>query len=412
MEAKIKKQNNYLKLGKISQKLLTFSVIYANMIVEVYWYSGIVVYFDGQKSMSRTDTLGHPNKKQKQKNRLGNSSVCQKAKIAFKWTNSSRSNQKWLISVSPTNQLISGLDQSAIGLSSQKKAVQSKFVFVILTFCFLSERFFVAFCKKIKSRKNKNKTKNQNYDRWILPATRHLAGNRSQQNHLDSLGRGRINSSSSPRLSGLALLHQRSSRRNHSTGRRNRLFSQGAWFVQKISRRTKSKLKRNCITNFKFYAGLVLLSFLNCKTPKYVLANTKSKYFYSLEKISNGISSITPFWSRQKTRFKYLINNLSQNDCWILQTTRYLARNRSQQNHLDSLGRGRINSSSSPRLSGLALLYQRSSRRNHSTGCRNQLLPRQRKFVSNQSPRSSQLNWYSIFHATSTAPMQIQLNLT
>jgi len=427
MEENIKKQNNLLKLGKISQKLLTFSIFYANMILEVYWYSGIVVYFDGQKSRSKNDKLGHPDKKQKQKNRLGNSSTCRQAKITCQRVITSRPSQKWLISVSPTNQLNSGPDQSAVGLSSQKEAVKHNFVFVILTFCFLSKRFFVDFCRGIKGlNKNKNKSNDrelpcqQNYDCWILPATRHLAGNRPQQNHADSLGRGRLNSSSPSRFTGLALLYPRPSRRNYSTGFGNRLLSQGAWFVQKISRRTGNELKRSCITNFKFNAGLSLLSFLIYKTPKYVLARTKNKYFTALDKTLTNFSIVCQGINQCLRLFKILLayiltNLLTCYDRWILQIKRHSAGNRPQQNHADSLGRAGINSQSSPRQSGLALLYQGSSRRNYSTGFGNQLLSRPRQLGPfrkwSNVFTSNWLNWYFDFNATLTAVVQIQLKL-
>jgi len=173
---------NQLKLNKKIQNTLTFWPNCAKLILE---YTGIVAYFDGQKSQlsHKRDILGHQNKKQKQKQTLN-------------------------------SRLGSGLAVLPAILALNLNHL------VFETFCFLSKRFFV---EKTLKTTNKNKTK-QKYVSWLLSTPGHLTRNRSQQNHPDSLGRRGINSQSPERQSGLALLYQRASGRNYSANQRNRLF--------------------------------------------------------------------------------------------------------------------------------------------------------------------------------------------
>lgn len=97
------------------------------------------------------------------------------------------------------------------------------------TFCFLSKRFFV---EKIVHLVNQNK--NKKYDCRTLPSLRHIESDRSQQNHLDSLGRTGINSQGSKRQSGLALLQQRTSRSDYQYGQTDQLLSSASGSTDKL----------------------------------------------------------------------------------------------------------------------------------------------------------------------------------
>ena len=403
-----------LKLAKSLGKVLTFLLSYAKMILEVYWYSSIVVYFDGQKSLSKNDKLGHQDKKQKQKQlKLANLSLDRAGLRIFGLSTEASltpdSTSEILAKVDQKNQYFNRPEQSVAALSGVGDIEQLNTLFVI-TFCFLSKRFFSAFCHQFKGRKTKNKNKNkdrvlfcpnQNYDSWTLPATRHLARNRSQQNHTDPLGRKGINSQSPQRQPGVALLYQKSGQRNYQIGSRNQLLSRK---TRRIFRTGTGKLKRNCLATFSSLeckdcsAGLILLSFLFNQIRKYVLAETKIKSLYSLGKKSSGAFGYQACRSRRQSKFEYLINNHSQNDRWLLPIKRYLARDRSQQNHADSLGRRGSNPQSPTRQSGVALLYQKSGQRNYQIGSRNQLLSGSRKSPKIPGNRNNQLiiDWFNL----------------
>ncbi len=480
----MKKDKIKLNLAKICLKPLTFWLRYAKMISEVYWYSGIVVCpptkpliieikrkkrtsgyytavnhqtnnqfggrvcFGSQKSQPKYGILGYPDKKQKQKNWLNLANLSP--------------NRAGLPNLSQKNQLLSGSfgpahfsatlevtlslpkghdrsDQSAVVVSATSEAEKSNILlYFVLTFCFFVETFFCCLFvwkNKVENHNYKQKQKlgpktvrarKQNYDRWPLSARGHFARNRSQQNHADSLGRRGINSQSPSRQSGLALLYTATSGRNHSLSQANRLLPQGQR-CRKIA-----ELKRDC-WEFNYFnpAGVSLLSFLI--SQKYVLAETKNQFLYPLGKIltnflifCQGITQcpvllkiLLTYLSRAKSR-DILTNLLTYYDRWLLPLTRHFAANRSQQNHADSLGRRGINSQSPSRQSGLALLYQRSSRRNYSFGERNELLSESRfgtvksKQNCSQSvfPRTNQIISHLRFALTPTAQRPVTLELT
>lgn len=244
------------------------------------------------------------------------------------------------------------------------------------TFCFLCERLFYfldAQLNKNKSRINytrlafgspkrtKTKTKIEHkHDSRLLSATRHTSRNRSQQDHCYSLGRRGINPYCPKRQQGLALLYQKTSRRNSSTGQGDQLlppFNRQIENKQKGTREIQLLKRKNfrqrCCTIDKISRGratshgsLDLLSFLIGKVSSCKLLTTNYKLLTK----------------------KY--------DRWSLQNERYFARNRSQQNHLDSLGGRGINSQSSSRQQRVALLYPRSSQHHFGIGQKNQLLPK------------------------------------
>ncbi len=232
---------------KINVKILTLFLKYANISIGVYWYGGILKYFNCQKlkKVIKLANLSRINKKQKQKNPLS----------------------------SP--KLINFL---------KSKETEKFNVLETETFCFLSERFFVRGLNILKVKNNKNK--NKKYDSRILSPSRHTRQNRSQQNHIDSLGRRRINSQSQARQSGLALLFKKASGRNSSLGSTNQLLS--GW-ARKAFSKSKQLRKTNLCSisgsdgSENFSSGLNFLSFLICLimvwAEKYFYFNSRLKFF-------------------------------------------------------------------------------------------------------------------------------------
>ena len=254
----------YLRLANISQTILTFWLTYATMILR---YTGIVVYFVGQKSYTHNGEEARQNKKQKQ-----------------------------------PYQLPAGVNHP--GSSVSTAAIKAEEIIcpsfgLIQTFCFLCERFFASNVSTTKSRHYtsqiaaiftaaiKIKTKrNACHDSRLLSATRHLARNRSQQNHADSLGRRGIDSQSSPRQSGLALLFQRSSGRNYPLGSRYQL----------LPRRTRTifnRFKKSCSTEQWF--SIWRVTFLNLFNCSYDLANANNLLKYSLSSLLTNFSVIQSY---------------------------------------------------------------------------------------------------------------------
>ena len=223
----MKTKQIYLKLGKIHQNLLTFWLRYANIILG---YTGIIVYFDGQKLyVPLVGLLDHPDKKQKQ------------------------------------NYWLKLADLSLFG--------QNTFIGrFIKTFCFLSKRLFVT--NNTRSNRNSSGPKNKNqkqYASWLLPATRHVAPGGSQQGHGDSLGAAGINPQSDQGQPRLALLHQGASGRDYSVSQTDRLFSP---FRQ--------------VERLKDRLGLLSLLFFNFTCPSYVLADQTILYSPRLVRQSDG----------------------------------------------------------------------------------------------------------------------------
>jgi hypothetical protein len=177
----MKKITKSLKLNKKQPNQLTFWASCAKLMLG---YTGIVVYFGGQKSLAQQGTLDHQYKKQKQK------ISSNKPKLAYRGQ----------------NQLNSGFCQSGETVSAVT-TLASKLNSLIdfLTFCFLPKRFFVE--KTTLYAKIKNKIA-QYHDSWLLSVTRHFARGGSQQNYADSLGRSGINPEGPERQSGVALLYQ------------------------------------------------------------------------------------------------------------------------------------------------------------------------------------------------------------
>jgi len=209
-----------VKTSRLNQKLLTFWLEYAKIILE---YIGIVVYFDSPRLSSLKDKIDCQNKKQKS--------------FEPKYLRS-----RYFDQIKPKD---IRLNRPEFCYFAAVELLKMNISRLLETFCFLPKRFY---SKKIRLN---TKNKNKKYDSWILSATRHFKRNRSQQNHFDPLGRERVNSRSQQGQPRLALLHQRPSRSNYSFSQRNGLFSQ---------LRFKSKLKRK--TDSDIRARLILLGFI------------------------------------------------------------------------------------------------------------------------------------------------------
>ncbi len=157
-------------------------------------------------------------------------------------------------------------DQNSLTAPSQLNknfvsAIFSNWQEIIETFCFLNRRLFVLLSSVVAQRsKDKIKNKKQTHVSRVLSFTRHLAGNRSQQNHADPLGRGWINPQSQARQPRVALLHQRSSGRNSSFGQRHRLFPRGSRPFQRFK---SYRRHQRWSINQSWGQGLALLNFFN-----------------------------------------------------------------------------------------------------------------------------------------------------
>ena len=192
-------------LTNILKNVLTFVVKYAKISLE---YIGIAVYFDqlktSQKRAFKKFEAADQNKKQKQL--LGQNS--------------------------PT------ITQFNIYLA---KAIWRE---IVMTFCFLIKRLFNLLLRRpltINSQRSKIsfilnliQEKNKNYVSWLLPLARHLARNRSQQNHGYSLGRRGVDPQGPSRQPRLALLYQRPGRGNPTPGKDHRLFPRGPQYFQTL----------------------------------------------------------------------------------------------------------------------------------------------------------------------------------
>lgn len=250
----MKNSTKRLNLAKMSERVLTFSLSYAILILE---YIGIVVYFAGQKSYSPRGKEAQPNKKQNKKPSYQNSGLALKLHVG-------------LIAKSESSENIAA------------KARKIKFFALgnlFYAFCFWSKRFL--FAKKGRfytSQKIKNKKKS--YDSRLLSTTRHFATNRSQQDNLDSLGRRGLDSSRAARQPRLALLFQRTSGANYLPCSGNQLLPQRPWCLQTTLRRKS------------FCPSLSLLSFFICKN--YVFSRTTQlSSFISLENILTTFSFLS-----------------------------------------------------------------------------------------------------------------------
>jgi hypothetical protein len=234
-----------------------------------------VVYFAGQKSQAKIGNLSQQDKNQNKK---------QKRQTA---QNSDLAQKPFL-----TGQNLSGNNASLCVIETVK---QINYFIAFITFCFLSKRFFVKRLSIKKSPldqpiKNKNQRTKSN-DRWSLSARRHLASNRPQQNHADSLGRSGINSQSPERQSGLALLYQRAGRGNYSLSPKNQLLPQRRKGFEQLKVSVWSWLQSLRIESAA--SGLITLSFLISQTTQYVLAKTKILYDYSLADYSDEFLRFT-----------------------------------------------------------------------------------------------------------------------
>lgn len=270
----MKINKNYLKLAKKAFTALTILLGCATMILR---YTGIVVYFEGQKSRSKQDKLGLQNKNQNKK-----------------------------------TQLLAGQNQSGGNVSINTVVVAEKSIISIVfslykTFWLLSKRFFVACSQKRFGIKrsalyqnqniNKNK-KGENYDCGLLSSRRHFDQNRSEQNYFDPLGRSWVNTQSWTRQSRMALLHQGTSRRNCSISSRDKLFSrkrEGSCF--RLRRKANNWLKQ-----FRFCSissCLISLSLLILSKKQNALSKNKIYNFNSLNKFSNEVFA----FSKNKLKF-------------------------------------------------------------------------------------------------------------
>ena len=253
MEEKIKKMKIKVKLGKFWLKLLTFWLSCATLISE---YTGIAVYFAGQKSYTPWGKEAQQNKKQKRTT---------SAKI-------SRSGQTQLRA---GRQMTSGGSSIYATKAAQLYNGTSPWG-TFATFCFLRKRLFVSQRSALYKNKDKN-NKTEHYDSRLLSTPRHSAGDRPQQNNRHSLGRGRTDSQSAPRQSRLALLQSSAGRRNYSIGSRHRLFPQWPQRSQEPTRNSR----------FTFSWSVRLLGVLNCAT--YVWSYHQQHSYYSLEKYTKNI---------------------------------------------------------------------------------------------------------------------------
>ncbi|MDD2807211.1 MAG: hypothetical protein PHW95_01670 [Patescibacteria group bacterium] len=234
---------SFNKIRNISQKALTFSLNYAILILG---YIGIVVYLDGLKSAAKLGKLTRQNKKQN--------------KITY--------------------QLLAGQALSGASvLKAANLADQFNSNLPLFTFCFLSKRFFIK-----RSKTKKQKIKINSNDSRLLSIKRHFAANRSQQNDVNSLGRSGLNSQGFARQSWLALLFQRTSRRNHSTRSGYQLLSRNGWRSNKL---------RGTRAGFTSESRVKSLKFLLIATAKYDLVETKQKFSYWLGNISSRFSVFT-----------------------------------------------------------------------------------------------------------------------
>lgn len=193
-----------LNLANNIEKALTFWVTCATLISE---YTGIVVYFFGQKSRTSLRKVVQKNKKQNKK--------ISYPKIGYLITQFEYS---------------AGISHSGISVSKAANGNAPQFNIycalksVVMTFCFLWERLFVSLQRSTLYKTKIKINKNKNHDSRILPASRHFAGNRPQQNNCHQMGRRGINPQSPQRQSWLEMLHQASSRRNLETSQGNKLF--------------------------------------------------------------------------------------------------------------------------------------------------------------------------------------------
>jgi len=264
-----------INLAKKIQKLLTLCLNCAKLVLG---YTGIVVYFFGQKSQPLSGELDQKNKKQNKKAKI--------AEISNFASN--------LPITGPASPAVTqgGLSQSGNNVSNHVILAEKSNSFSYYAFCFLSKRFFIA--KRFGIKKSalycptNKKQKEQKHDSWLLSVTRHFKANRPEQNYADPLGRSGINSPSFARQSGLALLQPRPSQTDYSVSQRNQLFPEWSWFLP-----GKTRLKKNGSWQFnvdcQFESSLNLLSFLLFSICPYVLAETKIKYFYRLADYSNQI---------------------------------------------------------------------------------------------------------------------------
>jgi len=278
----MKNKTFMLNLAKITKQALTFCLTYATLSLG---YTGIVVYFAGLKSQAVKGNFDQQDKNQnkKQKRQIAKISDLTKNPLVSGLLKSARQSQ--IKRLDQAEILESGNNALAVTLAGK----QSNLIIAFITFCFLSKRFFVKNLQKRFSNQEsklcqpqkiniKNK-KEQNNDCWLLSFRRHLARNRSQQNHGDSLGRSGINSQSFARQPRLALLYPISGRRNYRIGSRNRLLSQAGCFGNKLSNRFIL-----CFRRFWLEAiapSLNFESFIITEKIQYVFIKNSNSFNYS-----------------------------------------------------------------------------------------------------------------------------------
>lgn len=245
---------NFLnKIANYRQKALTFLLNYDTLNLE---YIGIVVYFGGLKSVAKLSKLTRQNKKQ-------NKTIYQLL----------------------AGQHLSGISAfKTASIADQLNSDQP-----LSTFCFLSKRFFIK-----RSSAKKLKIKSHIHDSGLLSITRHFAENRSQQNDFNSLGRGGIDTQSFTRQSRLALLYQRTSRRNYSSRSGHQLLPRNV---------CRSTRLQGTHASESFEPSVKSLKFLLFTTAKYVLVETKQNFHDWLETNSS--------------RFTVYIRPLTQTKCEI-----------------------------------------------------------------------------------------------
>ena len=254
-----------LKLDKYCLKLLTFWLSYAMLTLE---YTGIAVYFAGQKSYTPQGKEAQQNKKQNR----GSAKVGRYASTPLH-----------------AGHLVAGG-----GSNYAPKAVTTSthpLLGIVTTFCFLWKRLFVS--QRSSLYKNKYKyNKTEHYDSRLLSTPRHLAGDRPQQNNRHPLGRGRSHSQSTPRQSRLALLHASTGRRNYSVGSRHRLLPQWARGLQKSTHDSHFALSRS----------VRLLGVFNCAT--YVWSYYQQQKYFSLTALTNILIKIQMTKLKSQMKFK------------------------------------------------------------------------------------------------------------
>lgn len=97
----------------------------------------------------------------------------------------------------------------------------------------------------------------------------------------------------------------------------------------------------------------------------------------------------------KKCKDEILICPIKKYDSRILQATRHLARNRSQQNYCYSVGGKRFDSQGEKRQSGMAMLYQRPSGSNYPTGSGDKLFQHWSRKLSGRELRNTSQHWFS-----------------